>query len=253
MPTISAVIITFNEEKNIERCLLSLQGVAEEIVVVDSNSTDNTEAICRKFGVQFVRQAWLGYGAQKNFANLLAAGDYILSMDADEALSDRLKKSILEIKQKPEADAYSMNRLNNYCGKKWVRHCGWYPDTKVRLWKKGMVEWTLDELHEMPLLPAGITVLPLTGDLLHYSYHTISEHITQLNRYADIGASAYCKKGGKVTIFKIIYKTAWKFIRDYFFKGGFLDGYYGFVICRISAFASFVKYVKARELQKQKS
>ena len=253
MPTISAVIITFNEEKNIERCLLSLQGVVEEIIVVDSGSTDNTEAICNQFGVRFVRQNWLGYGAQKNFANSLATCDYILSVDADEALSDLLKKSILEIKEKLTADVYSVNRLTNYCGKKWIRYCGWYPDRKVRLWKKGITEWSLDELHETPLLPAGTSILPLIGDLLHYSYHTVSEHVIQFNKFTDIGAAACYQKGERVTIFKIIYKSAWKFIRDYFFKCGFLDGYYGFVICRISAFATFIKYVKVRELQKRQS
>jgi glycosyltransferase involved in cell wall biosynthesis len=230
-----------------------LQGVVEEIIVVDSGSTDNTEAICEKFGVRFVYQNWLGYGAQKNFANSLATCDYILSVDADEALSNRLKKSILDIKQKPVAVACSVNRLTNYCGKKWVRHCGWYPDSKVRLWKKGVAEWSLDELHETLLLPTGTTVSSLTGDLLHYSYHTIYEHITQLNKFTDIGATACFQKEKKITIFKIIYKSAWKFIRDYFFKCGFLDGYYGFVICRISAFATFIKYVKVRELQKQPS
>jgi len=251
MSTISAVIITFNEEKNIERCLLSLQEVAEEIIVVDSGSTDLTETICKRFGVRFVHKAWLGYGAQKNFADSLAVCDYILSLDADEALSDNLKRSIHKIKQKPAINAaFSVNRLNNYCGKKWIRHCGWYPDAKIRLWKKGMAEWSSDQVHETLSIAAGTKKLLLKGDLLHYSYHTIHDHLAQLNKFTDLSTEVYLKNGKKVTIFKIIYKTVWKFIRDYFFKGGFLDGYYGFVICHISAFATFIKYIKLKELQK---
>ncbi|MBS1689005.1 MAG: glycosyltransferase family 2 protein, partial [Bacteroidetes bacterium] len=135
MVKISVVIITLNEEKNLSRCLTSVAGIADEVVVVDSFSTDNTAAIAEKYGARVVNQAFLGYGAQKNFANDQAANDWILSLDADEALSPELQQSILSVKAKPEYDAYSLSRLTNYCGK-WVKHCGWYPDKKLRLFDK---------------------------------------------------------------------------------------------------------------------
>ena len=249
METISAVIITFNEEKNIGRCLQSLQGVADEVIVVDSGSTDKTEEICRQYGAKIICQKWLGYGAQKNFANTFAQHNYILSLDADEALSDTLKKSILEIKQGSPVDACSVNRLTCYCGQ-WIKHCGWYPDTKIRLWKKEKATWRLDELHETIILNPNAAIQHLKGDLLHYSYYNISGHILQLNKFTEVGAREYLKKGKNVSVAKIVYKPVWKFIRDYFVKLGVLDGYYGFVICAISAFATFTKYVKARQLAK---
>jgi len=248
MNKITAVIITFNEERNIARCLQSLQGVADEIIVVDSGSTDKTEEVCKSYGVQFVYQKWLGYGKQKNFANGLTSFDYILSIDADEELSNELKTSILAIKQNFMADAYACNRLTNYCGKKWIRHCGWYPNTKIRLWKKGKAEWSLADLHETIILSPNAKTLHLSGDLLHYSYHSISDHILQLDKFTEISAYSIFKKKGKISVFRLIYKSLWKFISDYFIKLGILDGYYGFIICSISAFVVFTKYVKAKLL-----
>jgi glycosyltransferase involved in cell wall biosynthesis len=250
MEKISAVIITCNEERNIARCLQSLQGVADEIIVVDSGSTDKTEEICRQFGTKFIYQKWLGYGAQKNFANTFAQHDYILSLDADEALSDMLKRYILEIKQNSLADAYAVNRLTCYCGQ-WIKHCGWYPDAKIRLYRTDKAKWSLEELHEKIILNPNATTQHLKGDLLHYSYYTISGHILQLDKFTEVGAREYLKKGKKVSVVKIIYKPVWKFIRDYFIKLGVLDGYYGFIICAISAFATFIKYVKARQLARK--
>jgi glycosyltransferase involved in cell wall biosynthesis len=249
---ISAVIITKDEERNIERCLFSLQGVVDEIIVVDSFSTDKTKNICEQHHVRFVQREWQGYANQKNYANSLARYDYILSIDADEELSDMLIKSILTVKQNPTADAYCMNRRTNYCGK-WIRHCGWYPDKKIRLWKKDKASWSPDKIHEKVIVSPDATMLYLKGDLLHYSYYTISEHILQLDKFTEISACEVLKKDKRVTVAKIIFKPACKFIRDYFIKLGFLDGYYGFVICTISSFTIFIKYAKARQLQsKQK-
>ena len=139
---ISAVIISHNEERNIRRCLESVQSVADEIVVVDSLSEDKTEEICNEFNVKFVKQQWLGYSEQKNLANNLATNDWILSIDADEELSEELKKSILELKNNNISDdnVFSMNRLTNYCGH-WIRHCGWYPDRKIRIWNRNVGMW----------------------------------------------------------------------------------------------------------------
>ena len=141
MIKLSSVIITFNEERNIGRCIESLAGIADEIVVVDSGSTDDTEAICRSFGVKFIEHTFEGYGEQKNFAVSHCSFEYILSLDADEALSIELKESISALKNKWDKDGYSFNRLTNYCGK-WVHYCGWYPDSKLRLFKKNKGKWS---------------------------------------------------------------------------------------------------------------
>ena len=248
---LSVTIITFNEEKNIERCLKSIQRIADEIVVVDSFSTDNTKKICEQFNVKFHEQTWLGYSEQKNLANNLTFNDLILSIDADEVVSKELETSILELKKsaKPN-EGFKINRLTNYCGT-WIRHCGWYPDSKIRIWFKGEAKWT-GELHEEVVFTKKHHINSLKGDLLHYSYHSISQHITQFNSFTDIGAIEGIKKGTQSNLPIMVIKGFWKFIRDYFLKLGFLDGYYGFVICLISSFATFIKYVKIRQLQKTK-
>jgi glycosyltransferase involved in cell wall biosynthesis len=249
MEKISAVVITYNEEKNIARCLQSLQGVADELIVVDSGSTDKTEEICRQFGAKFIYHPFEGHIQQRNWALEQVTYHHVLSLDADEALSKELTSSILAVKESWTSDAYAykFNRLTNYCGK-WVRHCSWYPDVKLRLWDKRKGRYDGVNPHDKVFVEGDVRVTWIKGDLLHYSYYTISEHISQVNHFTELNACEYIKKGKKVTVAKIIYKPVWKFIRDYFIRLGALDGYYGFVICATSAFATFVKYVKARQL-----
>ncbi|MDR3188706.1 MAG: glycosyltransferase family 2 protein, partial [Prevotellaceae bacterium] len=188
MKKISAVIITYNEERNIARCLQSLQGVADEIMVVDSGSTDKTEEICRQLGVtSFIRHPFEGYVQQKNWAMEQATYSHILSLDADEALSDELKKSILEVKESWTADAYKFNRLTSYCGK-WIRHCSWYPDVKLRLWDRRKGRWGGVNPHDKMVMERDASVIHLKGDLLHYSYHNVSDYILQVNKFTEIGA-----------------------------------------------------------------
>lgn len=248
---ISAVIITKNEERNIGRCLESLQGVADEIVIVDSGSTDKTQEICARYVVRFVSQEWLGYGMQKNFANSLAENDMILSLDADEALSERLRESILEIKSRDEEKktVYKVNRLTNYCGK-WIRHCGWYPDAKVRLFNRKFAEWK-GEIHETLVYPEDTNAARLKGDLYHYSYYSIEEHIKQADKFTTLTAAAAFERGKKFYFIALLINPEWKFFKDFILKGGFLDGYYGYIVCKISAFATFLKYTKLKELHKQ--
>jgi len=246
---LSVVIITFNEEKNIELCLKSLSNIADEIIVVDSFSTDNTEKICKQYNVKFFNKKWLGYSEQKNYANSLATNNLIFSIDADEVVSSELEKSIIKIKLSvKKGKAYKVNRLTNYCGK-WIKHCGWYPDTKLRIWFKNEGKWE-GELHEEIILNSSTKILTLKGDLHHYSYHSIEQHISQFNKFTDIGAKEAFKRGKKSNLFIAIYKSVWKFNRDYIFKLGFLDGYYGFVICALSSQATFAKYLKLREIIK---
>jgi glycosyltransferase involved in cell wall biosynthesis len=250
MPKLSAVIITFNEERNIGRCLVSVIDIADEIVVVDSLSTDSTKQICESFGVQFFPVSWKGYSGQKNYAHALASNNWILSIDADEAISDELKKSILEWKKLPNPQYASFNRLTNYCGQ-WIRHCGWYPDAKLRIFDKTKAMWKGD-VHEKLIYDKSIAVRHLTGDLLHYSYYSVEEHIAQTNKFSTIGAQQLVENGKRVSFLKVVINPMVKFIRKYFFNLGFLDGYNGFVICRISALQTFLKYFKAWQMQQQK-
>ncbi len=247
MPPISVVIITFNEEKNIERCLRSLQGVADEIIVLDSLSTDRTKEICQRYKVKFIEQPFLGYVEQKNKALEFATYPHVLSLDADEVLSDELRKSILAVKNNWQHDGYCFNRLTNYCGT-WVRHCGWYPDRKLRLFDKRKGKWSGDTIHERYLPHDNSTPKHISGDLLHYSYYTIDQHLDQIKKFTTMMAQVQFNKGKKPGFGKLVLNPLWCFIRQYFVQLGFLDGYHGLVICCLSACANFIKYAKTREL-----
>ncbi|MFN3874809.1 MAG: glycosyltransferase family 2 protein, partial [Flavobacteriales bacterium] len=179
---ISAVIITRDEERNIARCLASLKGVADEIVVVDAQSGDRTRVIATAHGAAVHVRPWAGYSDQKNFANALARHPWILSIDADEALGEALREDLIGLKARGLSGAYRMKRLTNYCGH-WVRHGGWYPDRKVRLFPKAGSRWVGDHVHEELLLPEGCAVSDLKGDLLHYSYHSVQDHYDRIERY----------------------------------------------------------------------
>jgi glycosyltransferase involved in cell wall biosynthesis len=250
MTPLSLVIITYNEENNIARCIGSVGNLADEIVVVDSYSTDKTEAICRQYGAKFIRHIFEGHIQQKNYAITQATYPHILSLDADEALSDELRNSIYQVKQNWTHDGYYFNRLTNYCGK-WIRHSGWYPDRKLRLFDSRKGRWTGLNPHDRYELEKGSTLEYLNGDLLHYSFNTIQEHVEQTNKFSEIGAKALFDKGKRSNTLKILVKSAAKFIRSYLLKRGFQDGYYGYVICRMAAFSSFIKYAKLKELQKR--
>lgn len=251
MKQISAVIITFNEERNIGRCLQSLQGVVDEVVVIDSFSTDKTESICLQHGARFIRHPFEGHIEQKNVAIEHARFPFILSLDADEALSDELKNSILQVKNDLSADGYSFNRLTSYCGK-WIKHGGWYPDRKLRLADRTKAHWGGQNPHDQLLLPANSKTVFLKGDLLHYSYYSLEDHLSQVNKFTTIGARSAFESGRTAGWFSLLVKPVFKFFRDYILKAGFLDGYYGFVIARISAHATYLKYAKLRELYKKR-
>jgi glycosyltransferase involved in cell wall biosynthesis len=248
MPQLSVVIITFNEELNIKRCLESVQGIADDIVVVDSFSTDKTETICKEYNLKFIQRKWEGYSETKNFANAEAKYDWILSLDADEALSEDLKNSILEIKKNTTAGTYKFNRLTNYCGT-WIKHCGWYPDTKVRIFDRRTSRWE-GQIHEQ-LITSGPAALWLKGDCLHYSYYTLDQHYKQSDKFSSLQAQSLFERGKKATVIKLFISPAIKFINDYVFKLGFLDGKAGYIICKISAYTTYLKYKKLRMLYRK--
>lgn len=248
---LSVVIITYNEEKNIGRCLESVREVADDVVVVDSFSTDKTKEICESFNVNFIQKDWEGYSETKNFANQQAKFDWIFSIDADESLSNELKESILEIKRQRYGDFFEISRLTNYCGS-WIKHCGWYPDIKLRFFNRTSTQWQ-GIIHETLIPSENKKAFRLQGDLLHYSYYTIEDHIRQINKFTDIAALSLFQSGKKAKLLKLIYSPVVKFARDYFFKLGMLDGYAGLQISVLSSYATFLKYAKLRELNRNKN
>ncbi|SFT86310.1 (heptosyl)LPS beta-1,4-glucosyltransferase [Lishizhenia tianjinensis] len=252
MTKISATIITLNEERNIERCILSLEGVADEIIVLDSFSTDKTEEICRKLGVRFEKRAWEGYSQSKNYLNALASFDYIFSIDADEALSEELKTSILAEKQKGLTGVYAVNRMTNYLGK-WIKHSGWYPDVKTRIFPKASSKWVGAYVHEELEVEGNPTPVLLKGDLHHYSYYSFEDHRSRADKYSRLTAQKMNVKGKRASILKPYLSALVRFVGMYFIKLGFLDGKMGFKIAQISALSNIYKYKELRRLNREQN
>jgi glycosyltransferase involved in cell wall biosynthesis len=251
MVKLSVVIITYNEEKNIARCINSVKEIADEIVVLDSFSKDKTKEICLNLGVQFFEHAFDGHIQQKNRAISYASNKHILSLDADEALDETLVKSILSVKNNFEFDGYYMNRLTNYCGN-WVKHCNWYPDKKLRLWDSSKGHWTGINPHDKyELFEGDKNASHLKGDILHYSINSIEDHYKQVEFFTTIASKAYFAKGKKAPFYKLIVNPIAKFIDHYLLHLGFLDGKTGYLVSRISAYATYLKYKKLRALYKQ--
>ena len=258
MQQISAVIITLNEERNIGRCLESLVGVADHVVVVDSGSADKTKTICQQYSekypdwLTFLYHEWEGYAEQKNYANSMVGDGWILSIDADEALSDKLRKNLINKKTNDllESDvAYSICRLNNYCGH-WLRHGGWYPDEAVRMWPAGAAQWN-GLVHETLEWQRPMRQQRMNGDLLHYTYYSVEEHAQRTVKYAALAAEKAYQQGKKTSRSAIIVKPFWTFVSKYLLHLGFLDGMAGYVSCRISAEYTLLKYSRLYELCNQ--
>jgi glycosyltransferase involved in cell wall biosynthesis len=247
---LSAVIITFNEERNLQRCIDSLKGVADEIIVVDSYSTDATKHIAESSGALFIEHPFEGHIQQKNVALSHASHEWVLSLDADEALDATLRQSILEVKESGTASGYSMNRLTNYCGH-WVKHCGWYPDTKVRLIRNGKGQWAGVNPHDRLELHESANAVHLNGDILHYSYYTLNDHLKQIEYFGDIAARELFQRNKQISWPMAIVKVIAQFVKSYIVKLGVLDGMTGWTISRLSAYATWRKYTKLRNLFKE--
>ncbi len=247
MEKLSVVIITFNEERNIEKCLKAVSSISDDIVIIDSFSTDNTETICKNFeNTRFVKHKWEGYSKTKNYGNSLAKYNWILSLDADEVLSPELKDSISAISK--FSGVYEFNRLTNYCGH-WIKHCGWYPDKKIRIFDKSIVSWTGDFVHETLVIPSNTRLTFLKGDLFHYSYYSVDDHYKQIENYSSLHAKKMQKDNKTASFTKLYFSPIFKFIRTYILQLGFLDGSAGYKIAIISAKAVKLKYLKLKNLQ----
>lgn len=251
MQPLSVVIITFNEEQNIARCLNSVRSLADEVIVLDSYSTDNTVAIARSFGATVYFEKFRGYIGQKNLAMQYASNNYILSLDADEALDERLVASILEEKKSLLHRAYSMNRCTSYCGH-FIRHGLWYPDRKIRLFDRRVAKWGGLNPHDKIVVQEGFPVCHLQGDILHYSFNSVDDHIWQNNRLSSIAATSLYNIDKRSSWFKMLVRPAWAFINGYFFRRGFLDGADGFTIAVNTAHQVFLKYNKLYRMQRTK-
>lgn len=230
---ISAVIIACNEEKHIADCIKSILPITKDIVLVDSGSTDDTIKIAQSIGAKVYHHQWQGYGANKNFGNSKASYDWILSIDADEILDSQLQNEILSLYKKGNV-AYMIKSIVNYDGK-WIKHCGWTPDWKLRLFNKHKAKWNLDPVHEKLIYPPNTKLVRLKGQLLHYSYDTPQDHYDKTMKYARLKAEKWVNNDVKVSWIKRLFGPSFRFVKTYFFNLGILDGKAGYLISKTNA------------------
>lgn len=245
MNRLTVTVITKNEEKDLPRALASVRDLADEIVVVDSGSTDRTCEIARQAGARVLERAWTDYSDQKNFAAAQAIHDWILSLDADEELSPALRAAVARWKEQPPAAvAYRMKRKGRYLNG-WIQHSGWYPDTKRRLYRRDAAQWA-GKLHEQ--LEVEGEVAWLEGDLLHYTFDTVEDHLASTRRYASLAAEFLRARGRRHWLLPLLVATPWAFLRTFIFQQGFRDGYRGFLIGCVASYYVFLKYANLAAL-----
>ena len=252
MPTLSVILITHNEEANLADCLASLEGIAQQIVVVDTNSSDRTLDIAKSYGAVIAQpQDWPGFGPQKNRALDLATGEWVLSLDADERLTPALKSEIVTaIHHSAHVDCFAIPRLSWYCGR-FIRHSGWNPDYVDRLFKRGSARFSDDLVHER-LITSG-QVAKLENPMLHYSFMNYSQVLQKIDRYSTASAEQAFAKGKTSTPLKAVLHGAWSFFRTYFLRAGFLDGPQGFTLAMSNAQGTYYRYVKLWHLIREAS
>jgi len=252
MPTLSVILITRNEEANLADCLASLEGIAQQIVVVDTNSSDRTLDIAKSYGAVIAQpQDWPGFGPQKNRALDLATGEWVLSLDADERLTPALKSEIVTaIHHSAHVDCFAIPRLSWYCGR-FIRHSGWNPDYVDRLFKRGSARFSDDLVHER-LLPSG-QVAKLENPMLHYSFMNYSQVLQKIDRYSTASAEQAFAKCKTSTPLKAVLHGVWSFFRTYFLQAGFLDGPQGFTLAMSNAQGTYYRYVKLWHLIREAS
>lgn len=242
---ITATIITLNEERKIVRAIESLR-CCDEILILDSGSTDRTVELASNLGARVIEAGWRGYAGQKNWAADQAAHDWILSLDADEALSEALEAEIWNMKKSgPQYDAYTMPRLAQYLGR-WILHSGWYPDRKIRLYDRRKSRWVGDFVHESVQVKGRLG--HLQSNILHFTCDSLSEHLRSLDRYTTLAAQELAANRVRVPMWSLIFDPPWNFVKAYIFQQGFLDGLEGLIISYMSSFYTFLKYSKARNM-----
>ncbi len=247
MNRISAVIITLNEERKIERALKSLQGLADEIVVIDSGSRDATEQICRRYTDRVLFREWTGYRDQKQFATDQARYPWVLSLDADEALSPELRSELIDWKAgSPGHQGYYLPRITFFLGR-WIRHTTWYPDWQLRLFEKSRGRWEGGRIHESVTLQGSTG--RFSGKLQHYTYSSIDEYLEQLQTFTGLAAADYYDAGKRSSPWRMIFLPLTSFFDNYLLRRGFLDGTAGLVVSCLSATSVFFKYLKLWERQ----
>jgi glycosyltransferase involved in cell wall biosynthesis len=240
---ISTCITAFNEEEQISRCLESVSWT-DEIVVVDSFSTDRTVEICRKYTDRVYRHEWLGYIGQKNLIKDMATHPWILFIDADEEVSPELKKEIVNELETPENKAYAgyaFPRMVYFLGK-WIRHGDWYPDIKLRLFRKDHGKCAGVEPHDQVVVEGKVK--QLRGNLFHYTYGNIDDHIAAVNKYSTLTAAGWRKEGKRFPLSHMVFRPPLRFLRCYLLRLGFLDGLRGLIIASTAAYGVFIKYAK---------
>lgn len=246
---ISVVIITYNEEENLPGALSSVRDVASEIIVVDSYSEDDTVRIAKATTSKVYRREWTNFSDQKNFGNGKATFPWILSLDADERVSPELRAEILQLKEKePDCAAFSIPRQAFYLGK-WIRHCGWYPDRKIRLFRKEKAAWKGEYVHEDLVVEGPIK--NLKGKLYHFTYRDIADHLNRLNQFSGLGAQKLYAQKKKGRWYHLLFQPIFGFVRSYFLRAGFLDGFAGFVISVFHGYSLFIRYAKLKEIWKK--
>jgi glycosyltransferase involved in cell wall biosynthesis len=243
---ISATIITLNEERNIARAIESLR-CCDEIVVVDSGSSDRTLELASRLGARVVETPWHGYAKQKNFAAEQARHDWILSLDADEALSEALEGEIWAIKKNgPRYDGYTMPRLAQYCGR-WILHSGWHPDRKLRLYHRQRAQWVGEYVHESVRVRGRVG--HLRYNILHFTCSSLSEHLRTMDRYTTLAAQEVVARKKHVGAVQLLFDPLWTFVKSYFVQRGFLDGAEGLSIAWMAGLYTYLKYAKARYMK----
>lgn len=248
MPTLSVVIITLNEADNIRACLESVRW-ADEIIVLDSGSTDDTVRICREYTDKIhVNNNWQGFGTQKNRALTYATGEWVLSLDADERVTGNLCAEIQAALREPgKVNAFEIPRLSIFCGRE-IRHGDWWPDYVVRLFRRNTARFSDDIVHERLLFDGQPG--RLENPLSHLAYHSLDQLLEKLNRYTSAGARAMYQKGRRGALGRALTHGLWAFLRAYLFRRGFLDGREGFILAVARAQTSYYRYLKLMYLEK---
>jgi glycosyltransferase involved in cell wall biosynthesis len=250
MQQLSVVIICKNEADVIGKTLQSLEGLCDDIIVYDNGSTDNTLEQIRKFNVQLRQGTWEGFGQTKNNGIALAKYDWILSLDADEAIDEELKRSLLALKLTGDNDVYEI-RFKNFLGNKYLKYGEWGSDKHIRLFNRKKTKWNDASVHEELLMPAGRTIKKLNGYILHQTMKDMNDYAAKMVRYAMLNAEKYYRQGKRSSFFKIRIAPGLSFVYYFILKLGFLDGYAGYVCARMTSYYTFLKYARLRELNRQ--